>query len=118
MDTKVYGQIPIFSHEQVRKLYARAVQSQLEDLERIVEEGVMPFPNESEMSQYDQSVEQGLNMAFDKVKQSETVDMPDFFMIDTQKRDQAGKGLVWVIADGEVIDFTKTPVLNAEKIEG
>ena len=117
MDTNVYGQIPIFSHDQLKKLYAKAVKSELEDLNRIIEEGVMPFPTEDEMSEYDQSVEQGLNMAFGKIRDSDAAELPEFFMIDTKKRDAGGKGLVWVVAEGEVIDFTKTPVLSAEKLQ-
>lgn len=117
MDTKIYGQIPIYSHGQIRRLYAKAVKSELEDLDRIVEQGVMPFPTEEEISEYDQSVERGLNMAFKKIQQADATELPEFFMIDTQKRDAAGKGLVWVVAGGEVTDFTKTSVLNVEKIE-
>jgi len=117
MDTNVYGQIPIFSHDQLKKLYAKAVKSELEDLNRIIEEGVMPFPTEDEMSEYDQSVEQGLNMAFGKIRKCDSVDLPEFFMVDTKKRDAGGKGLVWVVGGGEVVDFTKTPVLSAEKIQ-
>ena len=117
MDTNVYGQIPIFSHDQLKRLYAKAVKSELEDLDRIIEEGVMPFPTEDEMSEYDQSVERGLNMAFGKIHGSDAVDLPEFFMVDTKKRDASGKGLVWVVGGGEVIDFTKTPVLSAEQIQ-
>ena len=117
MDTNVYGQIPIFSHDQLKRLYGKAVKAELEDLDRIIEEGVMPFPTEDEISEYDQSVEQGLNMAFRKIRNSDSVDLPEFFMVDTKKRDSGGKGLVWVVGGGEVIDFTKTGVLNAEQIQ-
>lgn len=111
MKTEVYGQVPIFSREQVRKQYAKAVKSNFDNfsLEKLVEEGVMPFPNDDELAHYDESVETGLNHALQVIEESDT-ELPEFFMIDTARRTQDGKGAVWVIAGGEVIDFTKTPV--------
>lgn len=115
MDTEVYGQIPIFSREQIRKQYAEAVKSNLNDLEKLVENGVMPFPKDQELAEYSESVETGLDHALMQIEESDETELPQFFMIDTEKR-QEQKGAVWVIADGEVVDFTLSPVLHESKI--
>ena len=117
MDTEVYGQIPIFSREQIRKQYAEAVKSSLNDLEKLVEDGVMPFPKDEELVKYNEGVETGLNHALMQIEKSDETELPQFFMIDTEKRQQ-GKGAVWVVADGEVVDFTLSPVLHESKIGG
>lgn len=115
METEVYGQVPIFSREQLRKQYAKAVKSNFDNfsLEDLVEEGVMPFPNDEEMTRYDEGIEKGLNHVLSSIEKSDAVDLPEFFMIDTERRDQRGKGAVWVVAGGEVIDFTRTPVVRS-----
>lgn len=112
MDTEIYGQVPIYSREQIRKLYAKAVKESFDEfkLEKLVETGIMPFPNNEELQEYDENVEVGLNHALERIRESETTDLPEFFMIDTEKRNGSGKGVVWVIAGGEVVDFTQTPV--------
>lgn len=115
MDTEVYGQIPIFSREQIRNEYAKAIKSGLDDLESLVDEGIMPFPNDAELVQYNEGVERGLNHALGQIQKSDATDLPQFFMIDTEKRQQ-GKGAVWVVADGEVVDFTMSPVLHESSI--
>lgn len=114
MDTEIYGQVPIYSREQLRRLYAKAVKASFDDfsLDKLVETGITPFPNDSELSEYSESVEVGLNMALDAIEESEVTDLPDFFMIDTSKRNATGEAAVWVVADGEVIDFTQTAVLK------
>lgn len=117
MDTKIYGQIPIFSREQIRNQYATAVKSGLNDLERLVDEGIMPFPNDQELTTHSDGVERGLNHALTRIKDSDETELPQFFMIDTEKRQQ-GKGAVWVVADGEVVDFTMSPVLHENNIGG
>jgi hypothetical protein len=117
METEVYGQIPIFSREQIRKQYAVAVKSSLDDLERLVEDGVMPFPNDAELQSYDEGIERGLNHALSRIEDCEETEIPQFFMIDTEQRQQ-GKGAVWVVAGGEVVDFTLSPVLHESKIGG
>jgi len=117
MDTEIYGQVPIYSRQQVRKLYAKAVKASFDDfnLETLVETGIMPFPNDDELREYDESVEMGLNHALDRIQESDVTDLPEFFMIDTEKRSGSGEGVVWVVAGAEVIDFTQTPVLNTKK---
>lgn len=117
MDTEIYGQVPVFSRQQIRKLYAETVKENFSNPEQLVEEGVMPFPNDSELASYDQSVETGLNHALSSVRKGSVGDLPPFFMIDTEDRDQSGMGAVWVIAGGEVVDFTKTPILHDSKIQ-
>jgi hypothetical protein len=115
MDTEIYGQVPIFSREQIRNQYAEAIKSGLDDLESLVDEGIMPFPNDAELVQQKKSVEQGLNHALGQIQKSDATDLPQFFMIDTEKRQQ-GRGAVWVIADGEVVDFTMSRVLHESNI--
>lgn len=120
MDTEVYGQVPIYSRQQLRKLYAKAVKASFDDfnLESLVQEGIMPFPNNEELTEHDESVERGLNHVLGRIENSDVVDLPQFFMIDTEKRSGSGQGVVWVVAGGEVIDFTQTPILNAGSIGG
>jgi|APHM01.1.fsa_nt_gi hypothetical protein len=114
MDTELYGQVPIYSREQIRKLYAKSVKASFDEfsLEKLVETGIMPFPKDEELQEYDESVEVGLNHAMERIRESDVTDLPEFFMIDTEKRSGSGKGVVWVIAGGEVVDFTQTPVSN------
>lgn len=116
MDTEIYGQIPIFSREQVRKAYAQSVKSQIENLEQIVEEGIMPFPNKQEMMAYDEGIERGLNMALSKIEDSGEVDLPNIFMIDTEKRDEQGNRAVWIVAEGKVVDFTESRVFHESNL--
>lgn len=112
MNTDIYGQVPIYSRQQIRKLYAKAVKASFDEfnLEALVETGIMPFPNDDELQEYDESVEVGLNHALERIRESDVTDLPEFFMIDTEKRSGSGNGVVWVVAGGEVIDFTQTPV--------
>jgi hypothetical protein len=115
MQTEVYGQIPVFSRQQVRKLYAETVKAGFDNPEELVETGVMPFPKNEELKSYDQSVETGLNHALRTIEKQDVASLPEFFMIDTEER-EGNKGIVWVIAGGEVVDFTKTPMLHESKI--
>lgn len=116
MDTDVYGQVPIFSREQIRNQYAKAVKSDIEDLEKLVDEGIMPFPNDQELVNRSEGVERGLNHALQRIEKSESTDLPEFFMIDTEKRSSDGQGLVWIVGGGKVVDFTKSRVLHESKV--
>lgn len=116
MDTEVFGQIPIYSRQQIRRQYAKTVKANFDDPEKLVEVGVMPFPNDAELQSYDESVETGLNHAFRSIQEGDAAELPDFFMIDTEKRDAAGRGAVWVVAGGEVVDFTKTELFHESKM--
>ena len=116
MDTEVYGQIPIFSRNQIRTEYIRAVKSDLEDLESLIEDGIIPFPKKEEMVRYDESVEFGLNHALEKIEKSDATDLPNIFMIDTEERDAQNNGSVWIVAEGEVIDFTKSRVFHESNL--
>lgn len=111
MDTQIYGQVPVFSHEQIRKLYADAVQSGFEDgdTEQIVEKGVMPFPSKNEIRQQDSSVLTGLNHALGMVEEQNNSLLPDLFMIDTGQRD-GSQAPVWIVHDYEIVQFSKVHI--------
>lgn len=112
MDTEIYGQIPIFSHGQMRKQYVQAIKEDLENLDSLVEEGIVPFPKKEELT--NEKIERGLNHALSKIESAQG--LPNIFMIDTEQRDGEGRGPVWIVANGEVVDFTRTPILHESKI--
>ena len=112
MDTQIYGQVPVFNREQVRKLYAEAVRSGFEggDTEQIVERGVMPFPSKNEIRENSASVSKGLNHALGMIKdKSEEPPLPRLFMIDTGRRD-GSKAPVWIVHDYEIMQFSEVHV--------
>lgn len=115
MNTQIYGQVPVFSREQVRKLYANAVKSGLEqgDTEQIVEKGVMPFPSKNEIKQYQSSVVTGLDHALGMIEEQyeneEDSPLPALFMIDTGRR-EGSKAPVWIVHDYEIMQFSSVHV--------
>jgi len=115
MDTQIYGQVPVFSHNQVRELYAGAVQSGFEsgDTEQIVEKGVMPFPSKNEIRQRNDSVITGLNHALNMIEEQheseEDLPFPSLFMIDTGQR-SGSEAPVWIVHDYEVMQFSRVHI--------
>lgn len=115
MDTQIYGQVPVFSRDQIRKLYANAVQSGMEEgnTEQIVEKGVMPFPSKNEIRQNESSVVTGLNHALAMIEEQYGEDggspLPALFMIDTGQRD-GSQAPVWIVHDYEIMQFSKVHI--------
>lgn len=111
MDTKIYGEIPIFNRKQVRDLYAKAVKSNFDSFDpgELVEVGVMPFPGDEEIRNHDDSVRQGLEYAIGMIEEADVGGVPPVYMIDTRERD-GNRATVWVIANGEVATFTQVNI--------
>ena len=94
---QVFRMIKVLSYDDAKSAYKNGIRDLVEskDFERIVEDGVVPFPSLSEAQDPGSGAGSGIEMAFASIKER----LPDAFVVQTTETGG------WLVYEGEVLGF-------------